>query len=851
MQARNIFRTLGTAATLVAASCIYSVSGDEKKPDTVTPEQNQTIDKTDKSKTIIREVHNSFNRVMDSLHSEKEENIPAGKLAILSYSTKLMTDMKRLDLNKDNIDLWLECANSLYKTNEQIISDSTDPKMLYEGWELLAMGLNPTLDRHEGNAHLTVFTNETLINFFDTLLKNSRALNEEDGKRFRETVYTSLGRSFCSRIDSPRNDLMLSKALDCITKNCVESKEGLEEIKNLVLLTRKRNLEHHNFNRAVVLGILDKNKDYIESQAKQICEEASEDFTSGKSERQIRNINKATDLYTWINDIKRFYFKVLPEHRLSNFISTHQLQNIEQLVGRVNLLTEKALLRHLSTVRVNVHITENSRNNIVDIEAANVTLHGLKTISQNSSQDFNSQLLETVTKRLETEINPYTRGILYQALAKIPDTTHDKQNRSVIDYLRDGVAKESFITSRHLGETLGEMGLGKLFEDTNNLTFYYTAGSSRSTNWLEKTSKDIWNTKNKLSNARYSTMHKIELPNIVKLIGSTNASVTSGQNFLSLANEVSDYVDHLHNKDYLLIPITRAASGHGDGVMYFLTDSLGYSNIRSDKDGQAIAENNNGETVSISKDINRIRRNAKATLLGYEKTIQNLLNSNALADITSSHDPTKSISSLLHNVSDEIITTFESTIYYNTFDSLPAHTATLIELYKLNQNSDLEQNINKLKENLFFGKTRLSVFEDYERTLLYNRTFSYVRDPDFYQTPLGQTWDYIGGLKHRNGLVVRNEELSNEEKYKRYKEQRKTLYHELEKLDSKLLTEEVSRPLMEAKVNFIKELFIDTEIPNREMEIYLDIAGHLLEESELNRILEQFENNYKMWAGDR
>lgn len=817
------------------------------KDEVINAELGLKLFKLTNNPEIIKGLFNYTNARIEYLHTLKQQaltptklkEIQASELRVLEISSMLLELSLPKGISNEDCSKLIPVIEPLYTNiSEKIISGTSNKEILDAGLDLFSKLHDlPECSSPENNATRKfieqTIINKLLVNLFESS-KNLDALNKVD---FRSSAYMKLPNIFHNYHSGFHNGFMLEKIIDIIVEKSFDhrSSDGLREVVKFIDGTYTNKWGSPlNFQRAVVLGVLDRSRKHIETK----LSETIFDLSSKDSEKRIQSIGQLEWYWENINSVEQIYFRELGFLPPRDFITEEKLDNIRNFVKKSSEQTAKGILEHLSNVKVSVDIIDSSKNNTINPEEALFTLRALKTISQKPSNNFNSEYLEVVRKKLEeVKTDPYTRGMLYKALAFIPLETTDKNGRSAMDYLRDGIVNEkSVITARYIGEALGEIYIGKLFIGANNPTFYFYAGTTKSTNWLNSTYEEISDINKELTLVRSRSCH---FSDIVKFISSVNIGATDIQNsvsFVPIAFGANEHLNPKNKKTYLLTCIARTAYGYGDGLTDLLKESSGYSNFRG-----KLADDKEGRAVDILKKAAQLRRNAKAALLGFGEYTNEDKFKTALTKISNSLDLERNIEQALLKTSPEVVKLFEGSLNYNTFDSLPYHTAAL---YRLSDPVELNKKV-------FNGEKDFSIFESYERILLSNLSFEYLRadNKNFYETQLGAIWDYINGLKHREGVVISNNGLSSTEKYERFKSSCQKLHRELEALNEELYRKEVLRPLQEAKRDFARKFLED--IPDRRLIEYIERLREwniVPDQTERRLIWDDVEKTYKMWA---
>ncbi len=771
------------------------------------------------NKAIVKEVFDSFSTAINDSHNENKELTDEQKITLLRYCNDLMKSVSNINLDIEGFNAWLEGANLLYpQVSEKVISGSSNIQVLSSGFNfLINHNCLPNSFKNE-EKKLLRFVDEVVVNkFFKSILESSKNLNESDMATFKEEILWNMPSIFLFEKNRKvtnklryESEPSVKKSLDLLANNYFSDSKGikgLEEISAFLKISASYNSQafpYYNFFRGILLKTLSHNKEHVQT----VVKDVSSDLKSKKGEDKLKTIEALLEYWEKTKHISSIHFEPNKDRHLKDIISNEQVQQVDTLLKTTRAYVEDVFLEHLNTANVTIDFIPNSTSNIFYDKEFQLEINTIKKISKNASNDFNSKLLELVSSRLKAETNPYNRGMLYKALTILPPDVRNKDGQSITDIFRNGIVNEkSTITARYIGKALGEVHLNTIFGDISESSFYYAAGSPQSRKWISNVCKNI--------------------------------------------QGINKYLNHKQSTKHLLSTITRIAHGHGDGLSDLLTDSLGYSNFRSEKE-IAIADNKEGKPVNITKDIARTRRNAKAVLVGLGQSVHEKSKSTDLAKITNSHDPKREIGFALSETLAEITTAFKSSINFNTFDSMPYHTAAMVELYRLDDYSDLDQKVQELNSKIFNGETDFSIFERYEYTLLSNLSFEYSRkDNNFYKTSLGGIWEHITGLKHKDGVVISNEGLSNEEKYKRFKTSRELLHRESKELNKDLYLKEVQRPLIKTKEDFVRKFLKD--VPNRKLEEYIGVLREWrllrdIGQIEWNLILDDIERTHKVWA---
>ena len=214
----------------------------------------------------------------------------------------------------------------------------------------------------------------------------------------------------------------------------------------------------------------------------------------------------------------------------------------------------------------------------------------------------------------------------------------------------------------------------------------------------------------------------------------------------------------------------------------------------------------------VREAVYRIGRNSNSILGSYAK--ENLMESQERLDIYGK--PSKPNEKEIT----EIIIRLENNLHESPYENLPSITAALVELHGQDKQIDFDKKVNELKQKLFKGHDRLSIFERYEENLLRQSFKEYVKSKGYKNeneltTQETQCKQLIQFIEHFPAF----ESANDKEKYDKL---RVELHEKLRELDSSLLSKMVTAPLSSAKVKFTKD-FADLA-PSGKRREYIDIA---------------------------
>ncbi len=794
------------------------------------------------NKNIENNIFNSLNSSIDNL---PKQAVSEHELNLLNYSSEFIQQITPKYRNEDfskNIDL-------LYRNlSEKIISNSSDPTTLNAAWELFLKSSDFS-ETHKGSKEL--MESVVVSKLFSSILDASNNLADSDKDSFKNNIYSNIHNFFhVPGSNNIRNQNVLSKTIDIIAEKSFSSKNNNNALDEISRLSNMNTIEptqfYSNFYRAISYNILSHSPNQLSQQIEQV----TDGFSSAKSKERISTIYALTNHHTALQKLSsNLSTPCIP---LNYFITNEKHTKANNTLKVNNTQINRALLTHLSNVNVDIKLLSSNFNNIIDPEEFNSEIIALQTINKNADRNFAKTVLQIVEDRLSNprERNPHNRGMLYKTLASLPSGIQNKDGVTVIDILKKGIVKEeSPITARYIGKALGEITLDKLFENIPPLPEYSYRNTTDNSPIINNIVEKMGAVNKEINLSRVRSLHNKELPNTLQLIGSLTMDATAMQNGSPpVLSGVNEDIKYKQDPRYLLSCITRIACGY-DGLDRPLIE-LGYSNFR-DENEIIVANNKEGEKVNVTEDINRIRINAKAALLGFGQYLKEKSASNEVAKIINDHDPTGRIENEFRQVFRDITNAFDLSTNRSTLGNLHYHTTAILELNRFNEKADLDQ---KIQERIFNGKTDFSILESYERVLLGNLSYEYLRkDANFYNTPLGSIWDYIGGTKHTNGIITDNEGLSSKAKYERFKARRDKLHDELRKLNDDLYLKEVRRPLLKVKENFVEQFLKD--VPNRRMGEYIEVlrvAGLLrdLGEIRMRLTLNGVERDYEMWSAN-
>lgn len=562
----------------------------------------------------------------------------------------------------------------------------------------------------------------------------------------------------------------ITKAVDTIANNFFETTDinGLNELTSC--LKQGRQNSPTNTDRALVLRILNKRKDYLETTLQAISKELGSKNTF--KERDL--LSGLVDYHKCAGSIQSNYLqdsKTSPPQK--NYLKQEEIESVEKLLKSTSSIVETVLINNISKIRVEGDFIIGNKLRNIDDEVFVYNLDAVQEILKSSSSI--SGYIEAIEERLKTEEGSHNRGMLYRALAILPADAKNKSGLTIQQILRDGIAKEkSAVTAKHIGEAIASRYLREVFKVSDDL-FVVAHNSEPMYSGPRQTSQQI------------------------KFLEDVQSNMNSLKDIVLLARK-GKLNEKGNNENYLLAGyISSATIGGQEGLEYFLTKSLGYSKLER-KDSDILAQDKDGKVVRINDDVLRLLINSRSALGGIAKTLYKKASSSDIERITSTFDKDEQAKSSLLKTGEQVTSLLERDLVFNTFKMLPHHTAILMDIYRVRNKAEFEDDVKNLNTKIFQGKQNYSLFELHEEMLLSNLSYKHLTSlghNDFYNSNLGRFWKSLGGLKP-------------EERYERFKSIREAMHRELETLDRDEYIREIVRPLREAKLTFAREILEHT-----------------------------------------
>ena len=759
------------------------------------------------NKNIASNIFNSLNSNISDLQKQKQqalnpaqiEVINTRELNLLNLSSELLEQVIPLHNADNDISFWLDNEVLLYKNiSEKIVSDSSDVNVLNAAWELFLKSKDlPETD----NTSLKEFMENIIAGkLFASILDASNNLTDANKNTFKNNIYSNLYQFFYTTNSVyPKNLYALDKIIDIIAEKSFSTKNDNNALNEVNRLSQLGNTFpskfYFNLNRAISYHILSHSK--IAEQIQTV----TRDLSSTKSKERTSTINNLLSFYRSLQKLTPLSDPDTPGYiPLNRLIKDEQLKKASENIGKSNVTIRQTFLDHLSRVNVEIRILESNYNVVIDNEEFKLLIRTLNELSKNTDSNFAEVLLSKVEDRLAREKSPHNRGMLYEAM--LAQSTFPVMNR-----LRKGIADEDSITSKYIGEALGKRMTADLYQIQSPYDSVYETLSGSSQPPQLKLSNIINNLS--ASNEEFKRLRKgytpqSEITNAVNLVGSL-ASLNTLVNAFEYSRFKSSRTKLLTDQ------LASATLGHNYGLTEILRETYGYHNFKNDF-GKLLATNKDGEEVDITNNVMQILTNSKSALGSLGLVTSCEINSNDVANITQSYDSAGKLQEKLQVSLNEITNNLTTSLTLPILQGLPENTAALIELYRKDNNVDLETKIQELNRKLFNGEKSLSLFERYEDVLLYKCVNECREQKRFKESNISNLWnqiDQFGPFKSTNDK-------------NRYKELQKELGEELKRFDSETFLHIVTRSLRQQRQDFaIRFLKL---APTRERLNYFEIA---------------------------
>ncbi len=676
----------------------------------------------------------------------------------------------------------LKHIEPLFKTlSQDTLKNAFRSATLKEGIDLLGkVAYRPTADKekHKENRR---FYQETLMSYLNSLLEGSKNLSKSERADFQKSLYEGLA-PFFRVTDNPAEDeipngnlFILDDTLKSLSKNCfdLQSRNKLQEFVHLTntVTGKQGNYLWHNYMLVKTTNI---QKDYLNAALK----EANSLLDSKESNVQLTTVE---NLVSYRNFLK--YMETGLDYSMVKTVCTKEEQETSKDLITTHLSTvNKMLLTKFDKAKV---ITEKSASSLEHTVNDDVFKASVDSVNELilSDKTLNKKCLEIIDRRLETESDPRTRGMLYKTMAKLnPDKT------KVLNYFKKAILTEtSPITAKYIGEELGEMffselsGIQALKHLTRNNRYYGNDPAMLAA--IETLSSEL---------KEYSTKVKSASKEDIKVDGSKSAS---------------DFV-------FKVISISR-----GRNIEQFLKENLTpklAAKLEARKENDPI-------DPQIIKAFKAILSNSNSMLGGFTKSTS--YNELAKQSSSSYHtledaDPNGKSKSGLGEIHKNLINLVEVNLrWFSTLDNTSHISATLVDMYNTTDASN--EKINQLSERVFKGTDeKLSMYELLQDGLYSRYTWKYTEncreDKRNTKEDLEAIETTCRELRKRIEQAAATKDVKS----------RATLWRdlglEISRLDPKLYSEIVRAPLANFNMKFLEEFI--ALAPSRQKREYIDIA---------------------------
>ncbi len=695
----------------------------------------------------------------------------------------------------------LNHIESLFKTlSQDTLRNPFGRTHLSEGVDILGKVLYlPTADkeRHKENRR---FYQETLIPYLSSLLEGSKNLSKSERADFQKSFYEGLA-PFFRVTDNPAeaeipngNLFILDDTLKSISRGCFDlnSKNKLEEFVHLTntVTGKQGNYLWHNY---MLVKMTNMQKDYLNVALK----EANSLLDSKESNVQLVTVE---NLVSYRNFLK--YMETGLDYSMVKTACTKEEQETTKDLIAAHLTTvSNMLLTKFEKAKVITEKSASSLEHTVNNDVFKASVNSVNELIL-SDKTLNKKCLEILDKRLETESDPRTRGMLYKTMAKLnPDKTQ------IFNCFKKAILTEtSPITAQYIGEELGEMFFSELSEiqalKHSNRSNHYYGNDPAILAIVEKLSSTL---------SEYS----------IKVKSASKENIKADEN-----KSASDFVLQAIN-------ISR-----GRNIEQFLKENLPQelaTKLKNRKENEEI-------DPQIIKAFKTILSNSNSMLGGFAKSTSY----NELAKRSSSSyrtlediDTTSKVKNGLGEIHKNLINLVEVNLrWFSTLDNTSHISATLVDMYNTTDASN--EKINQLSERVFKGTDeKLSMYELLQDGLYSRYTWKYTENCREDKRNTKEDLEAIETTCRE--LRKRIEQAAATKDVKSRAILWRDLGLEISRLDPKLYSEVVRTPLANFNMKFLEEFI--ALAPSGQRREYINIAlgrfglRNQVSEVELRRVL--------------